>query len=122
MRSERHFCIFDELFSGTNAEEANEIAYAYLLYLQAFPHVDFMLTTHFTELCRRMEDLAEEDVRVQNWKMDAVVQDETMKLHYTISRGINNIKGAYFALRDLHFPHDMWHHASIPFTPTTPQT
>ena len=32
----RHFCIFDELYSGTNPKEATKSAYAFLLYLSKF--------------------------------------------------------------------------------------
>ncbi len=44
----RHFCIFDEVFSGTNAEEAIIASFGFLKYLQQKPNVDFILTTHFT--------------------------------------------------------------------------
>jgi energy-coupling factor transporter ATP-binding protein EcfA2 len=49
----RHFCVFDELYSGTNPYEAIGSAYAYLSYLNKFPNVNFVLTTHFLDLCKR---------------------------------------------------------------------
>ena len=42
----RHFCIFDELFSGTNAEEATSASFGFLKYLQKHENVDFILTTN----------------------------------------------------------------------------
>lgn len=53
--TERHFCIFDELFSGTNPEEASSSAYSYLRYLCLQPQVDFVLTTHYLSVCERVQ-------------------------------------------------------------------
>ena len=50
----RHFCIFDELYSGTNPMEATKTAYAFLKYLCEFKNVDFILTTHYTEICKKI--------------------------------------------------------------------
>ena len=48
----RHFCIFDELYSGTNPYEAIASAYGYIMYLTKHDNVDFMLTTHYIQLCK----------------------------------------------------------------------
>ena len=50
----RHFCVFDELYSGTNPYEAIGSAYAYLTFLNKYPNVNFVLTTHFLDLCKRL--------------------------------------------------------------------
>ena len=50
----RHFCIFDELFSGTNPAEATKSAYAFLKYIAEFDNVDFILTTHYTTICKKL--------------------------------------------------------------------
>jgi ABC-type multidrug transport system fused ATPase/permease subunit len=47
----RHFCIFDELYSGTNPYEAVASAYGYVSYISDMRNVDFMLTTHYIQLC-----------------------------------------------------------------------
>ena len=49
-----HFCIFDELYSGTNPYEANASAYAFIKYMLN-KNIDFMLTTHFVELCENLD-------------------------------------------------------------------
>jgi hypothetical protein len=54
-KKERHFCIFDELYSGTNPYEAIGSAYAFLTYLNKYDNVTFMLTTHFLDLCKRLD-------------------------------------------------------------------
>ena len=58
----RHFCIFDELYSGTNPEEASKTAYAFLNYLCGFPNVDFILTTHYTSICKKIKHNNDVDV------------------------------------------------------------
>jgi DNA mismatch repair ATPase MutS len=49
--AKRHFCIFDELYSGTNPYEAVASAYGYINYISEMRNVDFMLTTHYIQLC-----------------------------------------------------------------------
>ena len=49
---QRHFCIFDELYSGTNPYEAIASAYGYIMHLTKHDNVDFMLTTHYIQLCK----------------------------------------------------------------------
>ena len=50
------FCAFDELFTGTNPVDAEQITYSYLRHIAAnCPHVQFWLTTHFHETCRRLQ-------------------------------------------------------------------
>ena len=52
---DRHFCIFDELYSGTNPYEAIASAYGYITHLTKQDNVDFMLTTHYIQLCKLFE-------------------------------------------------------------------
>ena len=49
----RHFCIFDELYSGTNPEEASRSGYAFLTYLDQHSNVHYMLTTHYVYICKK---------------------------------------------------------------------
>ena len=53
--NKKNFCIFDELFSGTNPYEAVSSATAYLKHISSNKNVKFMLTTHFISLCRKMK-------------------------------------------------------------------
>ncbi len=123
---ERQLCIFDELFSGTNAEEATESSYRYLKYLQTNPKVDFLLTTHFTELCERLEPTIKNDnnkkdenekeekekknkYRIENWRMKSEIDEERKSLvfSYLLERGISKIRGAFLILRELEFPEEI---------------
>jgi DNA mismatch repair ATPase MutS len=45
-----HFCVFDELYSGTNPEEAELSATAFMKYLTKRKKVSCLLTTHFIKV------------------------------------------------------------------------
>jgi len=100
-----HFCIFDELYSGTNPTEATKSAYSFLKYLGGFQNVDFMLTTHYLSVCRRFRH---SDV-IQNYKMDATIDEETGKItyNYKIKRGISKIQGAIKILEEMDYPKEI---------------
>jgi len=97
----RHFCIFDELYSGTNPTEAAQAGYAFLKYLNEFKHVDFVLTTHYLNLCKRFK----KNDRVRNFKMD-VVENEDGSLTYTyqMKPGVSKVQGAIRVLEAMGYP------------------
>ena len=97
---ETHFCIFDELFSGTNPYEAVGSAYAYLEYLTTFKNVKFMLTTHFISLCKKMKS----NKRIINCNMEVIKNEDTIAYTYKFNEGISNIKGGINVLKDLNYP------------------
>uniref|UniRef100_A0A6C0IBW7 DNA mismatch repair proteins mutS family domain-containing protein n=1 Tax=viral metagenome TaxID=1070528 RepID=A0A6C0IBW7_9ZZZZ len=99
-----HFCIFDELYSGTNPKEACKAAYAFLKYLSANDRVDFILTTHYVAVCRRFR----KSKRVKNYQMK-VILDECGKIKYTyqIHTGISMVEGAVRILEDLNYPKEI---------------
>ena len=101
----RHFCIFDELYSGTNPAEATKSAYAFLLWLSDRPNVDFILTTHYVDICARFK---ESKSRIANWKMDARETEEgDIEYSYKIVEGISTIQGAVKVLRDMDYPKEI---------------
>jgi len=101
----RHFTILDELYSGTNPIEATKSAYSFLLYLSKFENVDFILTTHYVDICNR---LVKASARIANWKMDANMDDiGEIEYKYTISEGISTIQGAIKVLRDMEYPEEI---------------
>jgi len=93
-----HFCVFDELYSGTNPYEAIASATAFLRYLNYYTNSSYMITTHFLDICNRMKN-------VSNMKMKI---DETpsgdFNYTYKLEDGISNIKGGIKVLRDLDYP------------------
>jgi DNA mismatch repair ATPase MutS len=76
--------------------------------------VDFILTTHYTDICSRWG----ENDRISNWQMTCNI-DETGEIEYTysIERGISKVQGAIKVLRDMNYPTEIlgiiekWDHA-----------
>jgi energy-coupling factor transporter ATP-binding protein EcfA2 len=101
----RHLCTFDELYSGTNPEEASKSAYAFLLYLAKFKNVDFILTTHYVSICHRLK----KSERICNWKMEAICDAENGDIQYTykIKKGVSKIQGALKVLKDMKYPEEI---------------
>ena len=54
-KDDSHLIIFDELYSGTNPFEASAAAYGYLKYMNTMKNVRFYLTTHFVDLCEKLD-------------------------------------------------------------------
>jgi energy-coupling factor transporter ATP-binding protein EcfA2 len=101
----RHLCTFDELYSGTNPEEAAKSAYGFLLYLAKYKNVDFILTTHYLEICNRLKKAQ----RIRNWKMEALCDSDNGEIEYTykIKKGISKIQGALKVLKDMKYPEEI---------------
>jgi hypothetical protein len=120
--SARHFCIFDELYSGTNPYEAISSAYGFLKFLNQRDNTTFMLTTHFLELCHRLEKephmqnycmhieevgTAAHDKAASNTDASDTVQDQgdvVFKYTYQLTEGLSAIKGGVKVLQDLDYP------------------
>jgi len=100
-KDKNHFCIFDELYSGTNPYEAVASAYGYIDYLSGMKNVDLMLTTHYIELCNNLKS----NKNVKNYHMSVnVTSDHNVEYLYKIKRGISTIKGGIKVLYDLEYP------------------
>lgn len=95
---EKHFCIFDELFSGTNPNEACSSSYAFIKYMLN-KKVDFILTTHLHELCSQLNE------HILNLNMEVIEKDNlSFEYTYQINNGISSIKGGIKVLKDLNYP------------------
>ena len=99
----RHFCVFDELYSGTNPYEAIGSATAFLRYLNKHNDVSFVLTTHFLDLCKRLND----DDNIQNYHMKISSHENSFVYTYKMQKGISSIKGGVKVLRDLDYPQEI---------------
>ena len=106
--NKRHFCIFDELYSGTNPYEAVAAAYGYIDYISKNPNVDLILTTHYIELCELLQK--QNGSAVSNLHMS--VSPDTGAYLYKIADGISTIKGGLKVLRDLEYPDEIVESAS----------
>ena len=106
-KKQRHFCVFDELYSGTNPYEAVGSAYAFLTYLNKYKNVNFVLTTHFLDLCKRFaENKAASDIK--NYQMRINTEDkDNFQYTYELMYGISAIKGGVKVLKDLQYPSEI---------------
>ena len=99
-RNCRHFCIFDELFSGTNPYEATATAYAYLNFIAKNEKVKFMLTTHYIQLCKFLK----KHKSIDNFNMETSIIKNIPKYSYKLIKGTSKIKGGIIVLKQLNYP------------------
>ena len=108
-KDETHFCIFDELYSGTNPEEAETSATAFMMYLQKYKNVSSMLTTHFINICKKLNTTK----GIQNCQMITEKNGNLIKYKYKLKKGISNIKGGITILTDMNYPKELIDNAII---------
>jgi len=99
-KDKNHFCVFDELYSGTNPDEAITTAYGYLNHLNKLKNIDYMLTTHYNKLCKKLTK--QNNNFYMNVKTNASGDD--FEYTYKIKKGISKVKGALKVLKDLEYP------------------
>lgn len=97
---EKHFCIFDELYSGTNPYEAVASSYSFLDFLTKQKNTTFMLTTHFIDLCEKLE----KNFNIKNYHMEIQSENNEFTYKYKLLSGISHIKGGIKILESLHYP------------------
>ena len=95
-KNSRHFCCFDELYSGTNPTEAIASAYSFLKFISKSKNVDFVLTTHYISLCK----LLETEKNITNKQM---LIDNDNNYTYKLARNISSIKGGIKVLEELDY-------------------
>jgi len=122
----RHFCIFDELFSGTNPDEAISSSYGFIKYLINTKRIDFALTTHLGSLCDMIEkkkmkriknmkmetqehnneELPESECKEQEEQEEQEEEYRNVDFTYTykLEEGISKVKGGLKVLKDLKYP------------------
>ena len=99
----RHFCIFDELYSGTNPYEAVASAFAFIKHLKT-KNVNFILTTHYINLCESIE----REELCENFKMNInIKENKEFEYTYRLIEGISTVKGGVKVLRDLNYPENI---------------
>jgi hypothetical protein len=100
-QDKQHLCIFDEIYSGTNPNDAVLCANLYLKGLNHYKkNVDYVLTTHYIQLCENFK----KDTLVNNLKMDVRVSDDDIRYLYTIVPGISYIHGGKHILKNMNYP------------------
>jgi hypothetical protein len=95
-----HLCVFDELYSGTNPEEAVNSGFSYLSYLNKNKNVNYILTTHYVKLCKKLN----KSINVHNYHMQINQIKDDFEFTYKLKKGISKTKGASKILKDLEYP------------------
>ena len=92
---DRHFCIFDEIYSGTNPSEAIASAYSFLKHISNNKNFDYILTTHYISLCQMLKTTS----TIANKQMEVIDNKNT----YCLVDGISKVKGGIKVLEDLEY-------------------
>ena len=117
-----HFCVFDELYSGTNPEEAIISARVVMEYLAKNLNVSTILTTHYVKLCKQLN----KNKHIRNCHMKVVKSEETLETNetneknnnnnetnlkfeysYLLEPGMSTIKGGVKVLIDMNYPREI---------------
>jgi DNA mismatch repair ATPase MutS len=94
-----HCCIFDEIYSGTNPRDAVDCASIYLNEMNKYKAtVDYVLTTHYIELCESF------DKKILNLKMSVNASEDKIEYLYKIANGISYVHGGKQVMKDLDYP------------------
>jgi len=100
---ETHLCAFDELYSGTNPEEAEQSATSFMKYITKYKNVSCILTTHFIKVCKKLEKTK----TIVNYKMLTEKENNNLNYKYTLTEGISDIKGGMIVLQQMNYPKEI---------------
>jgi dsDNA-specific endonuclease/ATPase MutS2 len=106
--NKRILCIFDELFSGTNPQEACSSATALLKHLSAYDTFTFLLTTHFVDVCTTLS--CHDTIIMKHMKTEGT---DTLTYFYLLVNGISKARGGIKVLEQLNFPKTILNDAKI---------
>jgi hypothetical protein len=100
---ERHFCVFDELYSGTNPDEAITSATAFMNYLIKNQNVYCLLTTHFIKVCKNLK----KNKNILNCHMVTENKNNKLIYKYKLAEGISEVKGGIKVLTEMNYPKEI---------------
>jgi len=98
-----HFCIFDELYSGTNPDEAITSANAFMDYIVKNKNVTCILTTHYIKLCKKLS----KNKMIKNFNMKTIKKNDNFEYTYQLDEGISRVKGGLKVLHDMKYPKEI---------------
>ena len=102
--TDRHYVLFDELYSGTNPEEATKSAVSLLRYLSKYTNVRFMLTTHYLKVCKKFR----KSDKISNYKMHVEMNEKgEIRYLYKLKKGISKIQGGVEILKQMNYPEEI---------------
>jgi DNA mismatch repair ATPase MutS len=102
-KGDTHYCSFDELYSGTNPDEAVTSATAFMEYITKNKNVSCILTTHFIKVCKNLEKRA----NIKNCHMVTKKENNKITYKYLLREGISEVKGGINVLYDMNYPKEI---------------
>jgi hypothetical protein len=102
-QSDTHFCAFDELYSGTNPEEATISAIAFMKYIIKNKNVNSILTTHFIDVCKNLD----KHKMIENHYMETNKNGHKLEYLYEMKKGISKVKGGINVLYEMNYPSEI---------------
>lgn len=108
-KHDRHFCVFDELYSGTNPEEAIISAHVVMDYLAKRKNVSTILTTHYIKLCKQLNT----NRNIRNCHMKVKKTEDNFEYSYLLEKGISTVKGGVKVLIDMDYPIEILNNAKL---------
>jgi len=100
---ETHLCAFDELYSGTNPEEAEQSATSFMKYITKYKNVSCLLTTNFIKVCKKLA----KSKAIVNYKMLTEKVNNDLIYKYSLEEGISDIKGGLIVLKQMNYPKEI---------------
>jgi hypothetical protein len=104
-----HFCGFDELYSGTNPDEAVTSSTAFMNYLIKNQNVHCILTTHFIKVCKKLQ----KNKSIMNCHMETEKKDNLLIYKYKLVDGISEVKGGVAVLTAMDYPKEIISNTNI---------
>jgi hypothetical protein len=102
-KNDKHFCIFDEIYSGTNPDEAVISATAFMEYLIKNKNVSCLLTTHFLKVAKKLK----KNTGILNQQMFTTKTNNKIIYSYILKEGISEVKGGINVLCDMNYPQEI---------------
>ena len=102
-KKENHFCAFDELYSGTNPEEAELSTTSFMNYISKYKNIHFLLTTHFIKVCKNLQ----KNTKIMNYHMATEKCNRKIIFKYKLLEGISEVKGGINVLCELDYPKEI---------------
>lgn len=91
----RCLIVLDEMFRGTNAQDAYEASVAVNQLLMGYPNSHFLISTHILEYAKYFEQLPS----CQFYYMESEIKDDRFICSYQLKKGISESKVGYWIIR-----------------------
>lgn len=95
MQGKRCLVILDEMFRGTNAQDAYEASVAVNELLKDFPNCHFLISTHILEYAKAFE----KDQSCCFYYMESEIKNDAFVCSYQMKEGISESRVGYWLVK-----------------------